>query len=414
MSLVNIIIPTYDNYSYIAQCVQSIIGHRFNPGLFRVTVINNGKKESVPEFINPDVTVIHSGSNLGWEGGLKKGLENTTEPFVVFMNDDTFIPMSSSGWIMRMLEHFSDPKVAAVGPSSNIVMGVQNIFVPTQNNYCFEVSFLIGFCMLVRRDYLEAVGGVDDNLPYHGDDIDLSIRFRKAGYKLICDKSAFVYHHGFKTGVREFGSEWNSVQMTEKTNNHLIKKHGLKTFWETITCPIISNDKPLDWSDKEGNVIRKYINENDSVLELGCGSNKTVSHAIGLDIVPKGELIPGLLDTRSVADVSADIKEKLPFEDGKFQIVIARHILEHLINPISVLKEWDRVIKPGGKLIIAVPNQEIRNTIPMNYQHLIAFTPESLRTLMETLGWHQEITEDPKNDISFVSIFSKNGVSNGL
>ena len=46
---------------------------------------------------------------------------------------------------------------------------------------------------------------------------------------------------------------------------------------------------------------------------------------------------------------------KLSFSDGNFDRVIATHVLEHIPEPHKVLKEWARVIKPGGILSLALP-----------------------------------------------------------
>lgn len=410
MSLVTIIIPTYNNMEYLEPCLNSIMRHQSTPGLFDIIVVNNGAEGSVPKYENSEITVIDTGRNLGWEGGLNEGLKHAKTPYIVFLNDDTYIPMSSAGWLYQLMQSFADPKVAAVGPSSNCVMGVQNIWVPSPAEFNVEVNMLIGFCMMVRREALDAVGGVDDTMPNHGDDLDLSIRFREAGYKLICNKSVFVYHHGFKTGQREHGSEWNSVQMTERTNQHLIRKHGLKKFMKYMFNPLADKENSRDPGDSEGDICRKYV-EGENVLELGCGAGKTVQNSIGVDIIPKGMPIAGLANAVSIADVTADVKEPLPFEDGKFDTIIARHLFEHLIDPIKVLKDWRRVLKPGGKIILAVPNQQLRHTIPLNYQHVHAYTPDSLQTIMELAGWHTVAVEDPKNYISMVGVFTKNGVS---
>ena len=53
----------------------------------------------------------------------------------------------------------------------------------------------------------------------------------------MCDRRAFVYHYGFRTGERVHGDRtvpggWNSPQMVQKTANSLIAKHGQDTFNE--------------------------------------------------------------------------------------------------------------------------------------------------------------------------------------
>lgn len=46
---------------------------------------------------------------------------------------------------------------------------------------------------------------------------------------------------------------------------------------------------------------------------------------------------------------------KLNFQDGTFDRLIATHVLEHIPNPVSVLTEWNRVVKKGGLISIVLP-----------------------------------------------------------
>jgi len=234
--LIDIIIPSFNNPQYLGPCVTSILKNYATPNLCRIIIVNNGD----PESINIDdkrVTVIHSKKNLGWEGGLKRGLEESKAEFVVFMNDDTYIPTSSRLWLNTLLQNFKDPSTGAVGPSSNVVMGSQNIFVDVEY-HIYPATFLIGFCMMLRRSALDKAGGIDAGLP-GGDDFDLSIRLRKAGYRLLVDRTVFVYHHGFTTGNKVHGDYtikggWNSFEFKSEVDTALIQKHGFKEWWNTI------------------------------------------------------------------------------------------------------------------------------------------------------------------------------------
>lgn len=53
--------------------------------------------------------------------------------------------------------------------------------------------------------------------------------------------------------------------------------------------------------------------------------------------------------------------DDIPFEEGTFSFVLSEHVLEHIPNPLKSLKEWIRVLKPGGKLIIFLPHKERTN-----------------------------------------------------
>ena len=239
MAKVDIIVVTFSAYEMCRRHISALFANTDYRD-YRVILVNNGPKgiEDMYDKGHPRLTIVHTGENLGWEGGIHEGLKYSDSEFVVFSNDDLFIPQASSGWLGRFLELFQrDPLVAAVGPASNVVMGMQNMFVDCDFRI-IEPTLLIGFFLMLRRSALNQVGGM--NMDFRGgDDLDLSIRLRKAGYKLVARRDIFVFHHGFVTGNAVHGDHtklegWNSRNMTEKTNMHLIRKHGFKVWLETL------------------------------------------------------------------------------------------------------------------------------------------------------------------------------------
>lgn len=408
-----VIIPTFNNLQFIGPCINSILTHTQGREMLRIIVVNNGDPGLADQITkHPILTVIDAGKNLGWEGGLKLGLEHTTSPIVCFMNDDTYIPYSSSLWAARCLSEFQKQEVAAVGPASNVVRGAQNIFLDQFGGYHSPYApFLIGFCVFMRRSDLDAIGGVDDTLP-GGDDFDLSIRFRKLGKKMVICRDVFVYHHGFKTGERVNGGSnvpggWNSQEMTEKTNIALIRKHG---FREWMNCNFGACENPTDRTqpsrENEAIVVAKLVKPG-VVYELGCGPSKTVPEAIGFDRVRYGETIPNLEGAKSVADVTTDVAEELPVGDETADTIVTRHILEHCVDTVKTLKLWISKLKQDGRLIICVPDERLAQTIPMNPEHRHGFTPESLQNLMGLLDMKQTEMKDDYNGISFTSVFER-------
>lgn len=408
--IVSILIPTYNNPDLLKQCLDSLHTNRVAEDIFRVYVIDNGTtrvKDFLPMDMLHKITLIECDENRGWEGGLNTGLKYIPKDveFVMFLNDDTFLPYSSSSWLHDMLQWFVNKNVGAVGPCSNVVMGLQNMFnivsVPAMQS-----ELLIGFCMLLRKSALEQVGGVDEELP-GGDDFDLSIRLRDAGYKLIVDRGVFVFHHGFKTGERlhgtaNVGGGWNSYEMQHNVNTALIKKHGFAR-WQQLMVSIGAGIAVTPYTtttiDAEGIEIRKLIPKDGKVYELGCGSQLTTPDAIGVDMIRGGEHIDTINKT-SVALINADVSQKLPFVDAN--VLIARHILEHMQNPISALQHWKDALLPGGLLIVAVPDDSVMKTIMMNKEHKHAYTKEFAIQLFNLVGFKNIHIYNSNNDVSFI------------
>lgn len=407
--MLDIVIPTWNNPDFFNPCIESILKTGVLNTLANIIVVNNGD-QPISEWLKqyPAIKVLKPGKNLGWERGLDLALKNSESPFVVFQNDDTFIPKSSMQFYNRLLIPFSNTKVAAVSPVTTVASGPQSVFYPGSPERLVDASFLIFFTVMLRRKYIDEVGGIDLSLP-GGDDIDLSMRLRKTGYNLLIEPDAFLIHHGFKSGNRLRGDHtvkggWNSIDMIETTAHALIRKHGFKTYINTL--------RPLEYKfntdlkDLEGDIVRSYVKGN-SIVELGCGGKKTIDGSIGMDRVKNGDSIPNLPGQKSIADIVGDVQDPLPFENGSKGNLIARHLLEHCQDPLKTISRWNKVLKPEGRLIVAVPNEQVTSGIPMNPEHTISFTQESLSNMMKACGFKTVDSKDAKNGVSFVGCYEK-------
>lgn len=414
MKPITIIIPTWNNEQYLNPCVMSIVRTGVLDSLADLIIVNNGKQDIERTFGHlPQIKILNPGTNLGWEGGLQLGMQNSTTPFAVFQNDDTFLPPSSAAFYQRLLVRFQNENIAAVGPTTTCAAGIQSVYHPSCPLTTVEVAYLIFFTVMVRRAHYDDVGGIDTAAP-GGDDFDLSMRLRQAGHHLVVDPGAFIIHHGFKTGERVKGDAstkggWNSIEMSDRTNKYLITKHGFKPWWKTMRG--LTYDAGSSLPDLEGDLIREWIGTcqkpDDQILELGCGSLKTVQRAIGVDRVPKGDVIPHLNGKLSVADVVAEVDKPIPLEDSSADAIIARHILEHCIDAIDTINNWKRLLKIGGHIFVAVPDERVTSSIPLNPEHVHAFSPESLRNLMGVCGLKEVKSSSAKNGVSFVGLYER-------
>lgn len=236
--LASIIIPTWNLPEFFNPCVESIAKTGCLDGLCELIVVNNGIQDM--DYLKewPNTQVLKPGRNLGWEGGLELGLKHAQGEFICFQNDDTLIPRATQTFYNQLLWPFQNRNVAAVGPATTTAAGWHSIFRPNALRTLTDVTYLIFFTVMIRRSDLEEAGGIDTSAP-GGDDLDLSMRFRKMGKSLLINPDAFIIHHAFKTGERVRGTSdkpdgWNSKQMIDRTNRWLIQKHGFKAFMETV------------------------------------------------------------------------------------------------------------------------------------------------------------------------------------
>lgn len=105
--------------------------------------------------------------------------------------------------------------------------------------------------------------------------------------------------------------------------------------------------------------IRKYVSAGDRLLDAGCGRYLEFSRELPDDVQVIGIDLEATLETRngrSPYGIRGNL-DSLPFPSGSFDLVISRSVIEHLEHPHKVFQEFQRVLKPGGKVILSTPNK---------------------------------------------------------
>lgn len=97
------------------------------------------------------------------------------------------------------------------------------------------------------------------------------------------------------------------------------------------------------------------------VLEIGCGIGmylravrRFTEHVVGLD-VEEERVVEG--SHRGIPQMLVGAGERLPFEDGCFDVVFSHEVLEHVDDDRQVCREMARVLRTGGRAVIFVPNR---------------------------------------------------------
>jgi SAM-dependent methyltransferase len=130
----------------------------------------------------------------------------------------------------------------------------------------------------------------------------------------------------------------------------------------------------------------EYISRYSSGRLLDCGCGAVPYYEVYRDRV--NEIIctdwQGSRHGNLFIDEASDLNEKLNFSDSAFDTVILTDVLEHIYNPRLLLNEIYRVLKPGGKVIIAVPFLYRIHEEPHDYHR---FTEYALRKMCEETGF---------------------------
>jgi SAM-dependent methyltransferase len=119
-----------------------------------------------------------------------------------------------------------------------------------------------------------------------------------------------------------------------------------------------------------------------TVLDVGCGLKpyqwmlgENADRWFGIDFreTPSG---------RSAADVFGSALQ-LPFASAMFDVVLSTQVLEHVPDPEALLKEAQRVLKPGGHLVLTAPQTNPLHEEPHDYYR---YTCHAIRYLSDRAG----------------------------
>jgi SAM-dependent methyltransferase len=163
------------------------------------------------------------------------------------------------------------------------------------------------------------------------------------------------------------------------------------------------------------------------ILDIGCGRGyfllacrESEYEVEGFDV---SEDVAEYVRNTLKIPVTTGKPESASFEDGSFDAVTMWHSLEHTENPRTCLDSAHRWLRPGGLLVVDVPNYSSTDALKNGEQwcgwqlpyHFFHFTPGSLEKLLEQCGfevirrksYHSEWVRERLRRIPVVSLFAR-------
>jgi SAM-dependent methyltransferase len=120
------------------------------------------------------------------------------------------------------------------------------------------------------------------------------------------------------------------------------------------------------------------------LLDMGCGKAPLYGayspHVSEVQCVDWSHSPHGL----SYVDRECDLTQRLPYADGSFDTIILSDVLEHLAEPMNCWREMNRLLAPGGKVILNVPFYYPLHETPHDYYR---YTEHALQRFAELSGF---------------------------
>lgn len=234
-------------------CLSSLVASRPTTA-YELVLVLNGASDDVRQTVADGVCgarVVDSAVNLGFGVGANLGAHHARGEHILLLNDDTEV---QPGWLDQLVAAAdADPRIAMVSStllfpdgrlqqagcrlmaSADVMEFGQGLpeLTPELARQR-DVDFAGGAAALVRRSAFEQAGGFDPVFdPAYYEDVDLSLRLRALGWRVVYEPSAVAIHHvssstatdlHFRTFAvqragRIFSSRWESVLTTAPSRN---------------------------------------------------------------------------------------------------------------------------------------------------------------------------------------------------
>ena len=213
----SIIIPVFNQVEYTRQCIEAL--YKNTPSsLFEIIVVDNNSTDGTKDYLSgiPEkVKVITNQENLGFAKACNQGAEHSRGYYLVFLNNDT---LPQPDWLREMVDSAnSDADAGIVGTKLLYPDGtIQHAGIGFINgipdhpfrdfpgdhpeaNIPKELDMVTGACLLIKRDVFIECGGFDEQYKNGVEDIDLCLKARMKGYKVIYNPKSTLYHYEGRT-----------------------------------------------------------------------------------------------------------------------------------------------------------------------------------------------------------------------
>lgn len=224
--LISVIIPNKDHTDDLELCLFSMTRKSTYRNYEILIVENNSEKEETFEYYKKLPDRYPKARVLTWEKEFNYSAINNFAAkeakgeYLLFLNND--VEILTPDWMEEMLQNCQQENVAAVGAKlyypddtiqhAGVVLGLGGIAghimcrASKEDPGYFgrmisvqEISAVTAACMMVKKSDFDAVGGLDETFQVAFNDIDLCMKFRAAGKKIIFTPYAELYHYESKS-----------------------------------------------------------------------------------------------------------------------------------------------------------------------------------------------------------------------
>jgi GT2 family glycosyltransferase len=218
------VVVSFNTRDDLLRCIRSLEDAVSLP--IEIIVVDNASSDGSVAAVQstfPEVRTIANSQNLGFSRANNQGLRAARGAYVLILNSDAEVRPGSVEAMAALLDR--EPEAAVVGPRTLNSDGTPQVSygpaltplaewrqrrlvrsarrrdprtlrrLEEESRHPRCVDWVSGSCMLARRDALAAIGGFDEDFFLYEEDVDLCIRVRESGRKVVFTGHAEIVHH---------------------------------------------------------------------------------------------------------------------------------------------------------------------------------------------------------------------------
>lgn len=191
---ISVLIVNFNGTAYIDRCFKAIFDSQTTATIEVLVLDNKSADDSLAKLATygNQITVIKNEENVGFPNGINTLLPHANGKVVFLVNIDAFVEPTTMDHLYNEL--MSDSTIGAIGPK---LLNDDGSLQQQGNNFAKwlydtdapkNTRFLSGAVMMMRTDYFrDTMGGFDPNFFFYNDDVDICIRIRRDGKRVVYD-----------------------------------------------------------------------------------------------------------------------------------------------------------------------------------------------------------------------------------
>lgn len=203
---VSIIFPIFNGGKQPLECLMSISRLNYPKNKLEVIVVDNGSTDQSTVQIEkqfPKTILLKNKTNLGFAKAVNIGIRASSSDFILITNDDVIFDKNS----LKNLATATSKTIGALGGSvrekNRVSLGYRmnhwtGAIYPVNKTEA-NIDWIPGCALLVPKKVIKRLGGLDECFSHFFEDVDLCLRIKLNGYKLVSIPEAKFFHKGSKT-----------------------------------------------------------------------------------------------------------------------------------------------------------------------------------------------------------------------